>query len=147
MASKVKKFKWMTIRYDRGDLLPDDIDGKINGYLKEWGAPSSYSIPDEIRRNVKLTMREQVAGRGSYDWNAIVDLNDSTVQLPMVGFDEVDKTKRFVLDKQGLMLADDDSTESYSYEELVSHIKITVLKWIDISLLYSVGGVVDSIGL
>jgi hypothetical protein len=148
MGNKAKRFKWVTIKYRNGELIPDDIPSKISAYCAQWGAPSDFVIDNAVMKNIERTMHEQIAGRGSYDWNSRIDLANDVVQLPLIGFDDLDKTQRFVLDKQGLLLAsDDDQDVSMTYHELREEIKRKILDWADISLLYSVGGVVDAIAL
>ena len=154
-----RKTKWITIKYDDGELIPVNLDEGIEYYKRIWGIPSYWTMPDDLRRNVEMLMYDQIQGsrvvdgigggqgRGAYDWNAHIDLANSTVQLPLVGIDDIDKNARFVLDKQGLRLADDDDTESWTWSELKDMIKINIIHWAEISITYSMGGIADSIRL
>lgn len=150
-----KKNRWMTIHYKRGDLLPNDIDEKIDHYRRMWGIPASWEMPEDLKRNIEMIMYDQIQGsrvnqskgRGAYDWNARIDLANDVVQLQQIGFDELDKNQRFVLDKTGLHVATEEDEESYSYDELKNMIRDKIKSWADISLMYSVGGVADSIKL
>ena len=160
-----RKTKWITIKYDDNDkLVPSGNDGWnvdtcIDICKRIWGIPSSWVMPDDMRRNVEMLMYDQIQGsrvvdgvgggqgRGAYDWNAHIDIASNTVQLPLVGFDDIDKNARFVLDKQGLHLANEDDIESLTWDELKDMIKMKIRSWASISLIYSIGGIADSIRL
>lgn len=140
MVNKAKRYKWYSIRYkDPSVLRIKDPDRVLLDYMKKWR--STDAPPSDMMRNAEITMRTKIAEKAQYDWNARVDLESGLVQVPQIGFDEIDPKGKYVLDRQGLVESDDDDPDGLSVDGLKDMIRDTIISWSDIQLKYSAGGI------
>lgn len=140
----MKKYKWLTMKFKPAELLPWDPKERLLEKYEQWGGCGD--IPEDMVDDALRYLPEQVSSRAAYDWNGRVDLSAGLVQVPMLGFDELGSQK-VELTKQGLMEAEDGSTDAMGKAQLKAMVSSTVRKWADISLLYSAGGLVDAVAI
>lgn len=144
MVSRIKKYKWLTMKFKPSELLPWDPKDRLLEKYEMWGGHGD--IPEDMIDDALRYLPEQVSSRAAYDWNGRVDLSAGLVQVPMIGFEDLGHQK-VELTKQGLVEADEDSTDAMDRLQLKATVASTVRKWADISLLYSAGGLVDAVAI
>lgn len=144
MSSRLKKHKWAVFRYSPSRLIPyDPVERLKEEYCRHGGRGA---MPKDMVDNAIRFLPEQIASRAAYDWNARVDVNAGTVQIPLVGMSEIPQGAALELTKQGLALAEDDRP-GMSKEEIEKAVASKITQWANISLLYSAGGVVDAVNV
>lgn len=144
MVSRMKKYKWLIMKFKPSELLPWDPKERLLEKYEQWGGHGD--IPEDLVNDALRYLPEQVSSRAAYDWNGRVDLTSGVVQVPMIGFEKLGQQK-VELTKQGLVEAEEDSTDAMGKEQLKSTVSSMVRKWADISLLYSAGGLVDAVAI
>jgi hypothetical protein len=139
-----KKYKWMSFTFQQTDIIPENPEKKLSQYIKRWGW--SGSVPEEVIKNSVLLMREQMAKRVSYDYNAHIqfDLNhgECKMYIPQIDFTDTKASDSYVLDKRGIVLSKD--SEAQSKQELSDYLAHVLKDYSDVALLYSAGGIADS---